>query len=237
MVLLRLHKAIRKASKFKPLTLVIRFALLPAPYFLLPPLTNLPAFGAERIAFSYPPFGEFYLSTNSLEVFAKQGKINNELAFYARRATPQQLVQLREFLQRRFQVSPTMVSQFTYSPLGEKVIYGLGELLQTDTRKNGFYALRSAMIISAADPEGMTVLNIVRRFPAYSIRLNLDQGFEIVSEFSKFLKQRDTLVAAIQRKAEAEATAIAMVDFLPKPDLRLPGPFSWQKATSICSFI
>ena len=58
-------------------------------------LTAIPGLGAERISFFYPPFGEFSLSVNSLETFAKEGKIDDELSFYASRATPQQLAQLR----------------------------------------------------------------------------------------------------------------------------------------------
>ena len=57
--------------------------------------TATPSIAADRIAFDYPPFGEFTLSTQSLEVFAKEGKITKDFAFYAERATPQQLAQLR----------------------------------------------------------------------------------------------------------------------------------------------
>ena len=101
-------------------------------------LSAVPALGAERIAFFYPPFGEFSISINALEIFAKQGKITNEFKFYTKRVSPQQLAQLRDLLQRRFEVSPTLVSQFTYSPLGETVLHRLGGLLQTDSKLNGF---------------------------------------------------------------------------------------------------
>ncbi|MHC5828676.1 MAG: alpha/beta hydrolase, partial [Nostoc sp.] len=102
--------------------------------------TATPGLGAERISFDYPPFGEFYLSVDSLETFAKEGKIDQDFSFYASRATPQQLAQLRDLLQQRFNVTPTLVSQVTYSPVGEQVMEQLGELLLTESRKNGFYA-------------------------------------------------------------------------------------------------
>lgn len=94
-------------------------------------LTAIPALGAERLSFSYPPFGDFSLSIESLEVFAKQGKVTDNFAFYAKCATPQQLAQLRDLLNRRFAVSPTLASQFTYSSLGETVVQCLGNLLHT----------------------------------------------------------------------------------------------------------
>lgn len=194
-------------------------------------LSAIPALGAERIAFFNPPFGEFHISTDSLEVFAKSGKITEEFDFYAKRANRQQLAQLRDFLHRRLEVSPTLVSQVTYSPLGEKVLQGLGEVFQTDSRQNGFYALRSAFILSAADPEGLTVLNLIRRFASPSLRLNLNRSRKIARELSEFQKKTDAIVVAIKQEAAAEVATQSQVDFSSRPDLRLPGSFSWQQET------
>ncbi|MBW4565480.1 MAG: alpha/beta hydrolase [Mojavia pulchra JT2-VF2] len=190
-------------------------------------VTATPGLGAERISFFYPPFGEFSLSADSLEIFAKEGKINSELAFYARRVTPEQLAQLRELLQQRFNLTPTLVSQFTYSPIGEAVVQRLGELVLTDSRQNGFYAIRAALILSAADPEGLTVVNVLRRFPSTSLRLNFSEGLQIVNSLSELLAARDQIVAFIQQQTLAQ-TANATVNFSQQPDLRSPGKFRWQ---------
>lgn len=191
-------------------------------------LTATPSIAADQIAFDYPPFGEFTLATESLETFAREGKINKDFAFYAQRATPQQLAQLRELLQQKFKLTPTLVSQFSYSPLGEKVVQRLGELIQTDTRKNGFYAIRAALILAAADPQGLTVVNVLRRFPSKSVRINFTEGLQVVSSLTDLLKRRDATVAFIQREANAEAEA-AKVDFSKQPDLRSPGNFRFSK--------
>lgn len=199
-------------------------------WLLATALTAIPALGAERISFYHGPL-QFSLSIDALEAYAKLGKITNEFDFYAQRANPQQLAQLRDLLQRRFEVSPTLVSQFTYSPLGETVLRRLGGMVQTPSGLNGFYALRSAFILAAADSEGLTVLNILRWYPTRSIRLNLDRGLEVVGEWSKLIKKRDAIVVAIKQEAAAEAAAQSQADFSSRPDLRLPGPFSWQQET------
>ncbi|MBU7582078.1 MAG: alpha/beta hydrolase [Nostoc sp. TH1S01] len=192
-------------------------------------LSAAPSFGAERISLFYPPFGEFSLSTDALEKFAKEGKITGELDTYAERATPQQLAQLRELLQQRFSATPTLVSQFTYSPIGEQVVQRLGELLLTESRQNGFYALRSALILAAADSkEGLTVVNIVRKFPSPTIRLNFSEGIKIVNNLSELLRDRDAVVGYLQQQAIAE-TSNANIDFSQKPDLRQPGKLQFQK--------
>ena len=196
---------------------------------ILATFINLPALGAERITFSFAPFGEFYLSADALEKFTNQGKIDSEFAFYAQFATPQQLVLLRSLLQQHFPINPIMVSQFTYSSIGEEIIHQLGELVQTEGNQNGFYALRSALILAATDPEGMTVLDVLHRFPSDSLKLNLNQGLTIAKTFSKRLKQQEAAVSAIKKQA-ATATSLA-IDFSQRPDLRQPGSLSWQKIT------
>lgn len=193
-------------------------------------LMAIPACGAERIIFSLKPFGEFYIPIHSLEVFAKQGKVDDEFAFYASHATPHQLAQLRNLLTSRFDVTPTLVSQFTYSSTGEIVVRRLGEILQTDSGKNGFYALRAALILSAAEPGGFTVLNVLRRFPGHSIRFDLHRGLEIVDNLSELQKRKDTLVAAIKLEASVEGTQNPFF-FSKKPDLLQSGSFNWHKQT------
>jgi len=191
----------------------------------------IPACGAERISFYYAPFGQFYLPVNSLETFAKKGKIDSDFAYYAKFANSEELASLRDLLQRRFDVTPTLVSQFTYSSVGETVMKRLGNDFQTGARQNGFYALRSAFILAAADSDGLTLVNVLRKFPSHTIWFNLPRVRGIVSSLSGILKQRDSLIAAIQQDAIAEASQTP-IDFSQRSDLRKGGSFtSWQKET------
>lgn len=190
-----------------------------------------PVLGAEEIKFFYPPFGEFSISTASLEVFAKEGKINSEFSFYAKRVPPQQLAQLRNFLQTKFEVTPTLVSQFSYSAIGENLLKRLGELLLTETRQNGFYALRSALILAAADREGLTLVNVLRRYPSQTLRLNLGETQGIFSSLSELLQKRDAIVFVLKKIAEAEAANQPSINFSQQPDLRRAGSFRFSKQT------
>jgi predicted dienelactone hydrolase len=190
-------------------------------------LTATPGLGAERISFFYPPFGELSLPVDSLETFAKEGRIDNDFQFYAQRAKPEQLAQLRELLQIRFNVTPTLVSQVTYSPVGEELLQRLGELLLTDSRRNGFYALRAALILSAASPEGLSLVNVLRKFPGNNVRLNFTEGIKIVDNLSQLLKTRDKVVSFLQKEALTQSLT-SQTDFSQLPDLREPGKFRWQ---------
>ncbi|WP_414551761.1 alpha/beta hydrolase [Anabaena sp. CCY 0017] len=200
-------------------------------------LTATPGLGAERINFFYPPYGEFSLSVDSLETFAKSGKITDEFAFYASRANPQQLAQLRELLQQEFDVTPTLVSQVAYSPIGKDLIQRLGSLIRTESSQNGFFALRGALILAAADPEGLTVVNVLRQFPSRTMRLSFTEGLKLVDNLLQVLQKRDEVVAWIQQQADSTALIDLLnaevtnttIDFSQLPDLRSPGSFTWER--------
>lgn len=220
----------RKKTKGRFSWLCSRFSLTLG-LGLLSIFNAIPAWGAERIAFLYPPFGEFYISVEDLEIFAKEGRITPEFAFYARRATPEQLAQLRDLLQQRFEVSPITVYQFTRSPIGETVLRRLGLVLKADFNRNGFYPLRAALRQAAADSEGLTVINTLRQFPLKTIRLDLQLSLDAVREISRLLEQRDLVIATIQQQAASEAATAESVGVLGELDLRLPGVIRWRKET------
>ncbi|NJL10159.1 MAG: alpha/beta hydrolase [Calothrix sp. SM1_7_51] len=97
----------------------------------------IPAFGAERISVS-SPLGEFTVSVSSLEEYAKTGKIDEELGFYAQFVKPEEMGKFREALQSRIDLTPVMISQFLYSSIGATSLQFFGDLIQTESRLNGF---------------------------------------------------------------------------------------------------
>ncbi len=187
----------------------------------------IPAFGAERISFFYPPFGQFSVSIQDLEIFAKEGKITPNFAFYAKRVKPEQLAALRESLSQRFDVSPLTVYRFTHSPIGETILNRLGLDLKADVEQNGFYSLRAALYDAASDPQGLTIINVLHYFPSATIWLDINRSQQVVAEISKLLKQKDLVIAAIQH--QAAATAQPSGNF--RSDLRLKGPLKWRSQT------
>jgi len=190
-----------------------------------------PALGAEQIAFWYAPFGEFYISIEDLEIFAKEGRITNKFAFYANRATPEQLIQLRYLLNERFDYSPLIVYKFTHSTTGEIILKKLGEIIKADFERNGFYALRASLNQAAASEEGLTIVNFLRQFPLETIRLDLEPINQVINQLSLALQEGNLILAKIEEQAMAEAAAEPPVDISTLPDLRLAGPGQWRKAS------
>ncbi|HBB34710.1 MAG TPA: hypothetical protein DDZ80_29480 [Cyanobacteria bacterium UBA8803] len=181
-------------------------ALLNLGLWLAPLAIPSPGQGAERIYIPYGPL-EFSLPIAQLEVYAKEGRLEPELAFYASHVEPQQLEQLREVLMAPIDVTPVAIAQFLYSPLGEQILQRFGEIIQTKAGQEGFYAIRAALIKAAAYPEGLTLLNVLREFPTYGIRINSTRSLEIVEDLSNLSRQTQMAIETVNQQAIAQAIA------------------------------
>lgn len=181
-----------------------------------------PVLSAERVVFSIPVLGDFYVAVDSLETFAETGEITPDFNFYAKRLSPRALDRLRRVLRHNLDVSLTNVWRLTTMPMGEDYLKRVGQIVSTHPNRNGFYALRSALILAAADTEGLNLLNIIRQFPTKDMRLDTNLIISLVRESANYLQYNDTTVEAIAQQAEIELTEAE----LPQPqDLRQPGTY------------
>ncbi len=189
-----------------------------------------PGLAAEKFSIPYSGM-RFNLTIKDLEVYAAEGKLQGELASYAKHATPEQMAQLREVLNTRINVPPFAVSQFLYSHFGETLLQSVGEDLRTRANQNGFYGLRSAFILAANDPQGLNLLNILRLVPGCCININTERVLGQFRIFSQVMESTTQAMQGLHARAEAEIKAIGPIDFSQLPDLRQPGPYQWTTET------
>lgn len=178
---------------------------------------------AERIYVNYNVL-ERSVSVASLEAYAREGVIDEDLAAYARYADPEVLQNLRTALLTKADIRPVTVSQFLYSPQGEAALQRLGQVIQPDSRISGFKAIRAAAILAAVDPEGLTLLNFLKKFPARGIRIDVAQSLRIVGQVQGAINQTREATQAVIAIAETEAANNPLPTNL--ADLRLRGPFT-----------
>lgn len=196
-----------------------------------PALLPRPALAAQRISVSYAPI-ERSISVNALKDYAQTGKLDDDLAVYADYAGSQSMARLQRVLMTRIDLSPVAVSQFLYTPQGEALLQRLGQIIKTESRLPGFYALRSALILAAADPQGLTLLNVLRYFPSPSIRVDLRLSLRMAEQVEGIVNQTNKAIALVSEQSSVEvASAATKVDFAQLPDLRKPGRFKWKKET------
>lgn len=188
-----------------------------------------PSLTAERIYASYSVV-ERSISVAALERYAREGILDDELAVYAQYINPQQLEQLRRVLLTRIELTPVAVAQFLYTPQGIILLERLGQIIQTEARQPGFYAIRSALILAAATPDGLTPLNVLRQFPTRSIRINLTRSLQIAEQLDRLVSQTAQAIALVQKDAMNAAIAQPL-DVWQLPDLRERGSLSWNQQT------
>ncbi len=169
---------------------------------------------AERVILNYGVL-EFSVSIDSLETYAQTGKIENELQGYADFLTPEQLEKFKVGLTTSADFSHLAIAQFLYSFQGEKILERAAQVIKTEARQPGFYAIRSALILAAADQEtGLTPLNVLKKFPTDVLRVDSRQGLEIIKNLSKEVQRNSQAIAAVEQEAIKEYQEMA--ETLPK---------------------
>ena len=161
---------------------------------------------AERIYASYSAF-QRSISITALEKFALDGEISEELAVYTHYLQPTQISELRRVLTSQIKVHPVAVSQFLYTSQGEFMLQRLGEVIKSESSesKPGFHALRSAFILAASEPEGLTLLNLLRKYPSSSMDIDLARTLQIAEQLQTLVNETDKAVAAVSAKSATEA--------------------------------
>ncbi len=192
--------------------------------------TAAPALGADRIYVTYGPLEES-VPIASLALFAKEGKIDSNLDGFAQYAKKSQLAEIRSALQAKAEISPVTIAQFLYTPQGEVLLERLGRVIQTKARQPGFYAIRAALILAASDPEGLTILNVLQKFPTYGIRIDISRGLGIADKLTSLINRSNRTIAGVTQLSEAEA---ASEPAIPPAEMLQPqqnGPYTWQKSS------
>lgn len=200
-----------------------RSIALAVPLLLLSQLLSQnPANAAEQVTLTYGRF-EFSVPIESLETYAKTGKFDRHLAPYKKLIPQDKSDRIRQFLQHRFDLNTIETSQLLYSDLGERTTTEFGEFIQTDSYQNGLHALRSAIISATADPEGLTPLNTLKKYPN-TVKLNLRRIQIGLQAFNK-IQQQTRQVISLTTKDNNKLLKT------PPENLAQQGPQRWVKTT------
>ena len=147
---------------------------------LLTVLLPKPAISAEQIYLLYGPF-KFSLSVEALEIYATEGRITPEFAFYANQFDEPTLLKLRRMLQKHYYLDRVTLYRFTHTPMVEEILKRTGQIISTHPQRNGFYALRGALISAASHQTGWTFIDVMRHFPTQGISIQTELAMELLT--------------------------------------------------------
>lgn len=192
-------------------------------------ISTMPVTAAERIYFIYSPLS-LSLRVQSLELFAKQGEVNQDLQFYFDRIGTSQQEQeaFRQALLEKAQLEPVLLSRLFNSDIGEALLDNFGKIINIQGGRNGKYALRAALIQAAFEPEGLTLLNFLKKLPV-NMQIDLSQARALSKAFKTVVRATTEFTADIAELSQQEALATPALNFSTLTDLRQPGSYGVQK--------
>lgn len=192
--------------------------------------SNFPVRSAERVQVSFDILKRT-ISVNSLEAYAKRGIVQNDLAPYIKYINPQQQAQLRRILLKRLEVRPIAVTQFFNTPQAEILLRRLGQVIQKESGEYGAQAIQQSLVSAANDPEGITLLNVLRKFPASGVKIDLAKGLQLADDLSKLIEQSNKAIVAVNQQATTLVANQTPVQISTLANLRQPGSYTVNKQT------
>ncbi|MDJ0899666.1 MAG: alpha/beta hydrolase [Xenococcus sp. MO_188.B8] len=190
----------------------------------------IPVKAQKTLFFVFPPLRES-LRVESLETFAQDGTVNQNLGFYFRLARTDEEAQnkFREALNKELPVEPRLVARFFNSELGAAILDLAGKFIQIQGGSNGKFALRGALITAAFDEEGLSLINFFRQLPT-NIQFDLPKMLELARLTEIAVKATQVFSEeVIPNLSAAEAESAEPVDFASLPDLRQRGDYGVEK--------
>ena len=191
--------------------------------------TLLPAQAGEKIKFIAGPL-RFSLRISSLEAFAADGTVDRGLADYLRitGATEEEKAQFREILLKRTEIDPVLLSRLLRTEMGEDLLSRWGEHIAIQGGRNGKYALRGAIVTSALDANGLSLINVLRNLPT-NIQIDVRQALSLADRVDLIITATNFFREEIIRLAQQEIAKASPVDFATLTDLRQRGELGVEK--------
>ncbi len=196
---------------------------------------------AERVEFAIGPI-EFGISVKELENYVKQGRVGKELAPFLNSIDEKDRKYVSEFLKFKSDFSPLQVSQFFNSAIGGNILTYLGNLVQSvpvttpgvsSHNLNGAKAIRAGLISAAADPSGLSLLTFLRKYPAPTMRLNVEKGFEMANKIDRLGKETQSVISGVEGLSVELAQSEPKIEPKAMANLASPGIYPIKLQTEI----
>lgn len=137
---------------------------------------------------------------------------------------PTQQRQCRRILRTRLELNPNQLHHFLHTPMGEALLTWCSQFFQVPRDRESPSALQDILLQMTADPEGLSLLSVLRRSPD-RLQLNTDQLLLTAKRVQWLLQETQAAIAQIRELALLEAqTDVAIA--ADQPDLSQPGPFT-----------
>jgi predicted dienelactone hydrolase len=190
-------------------------------------LAGQPAGASETLSFSYGPLIRS-LKISSLQKFAEDGTVEDDLAFFLALVKPEDYPLLRKALTEKADVDPLIVSRFFNSDLGEDTLERLGKAITMLRGGNGMSILRAALVNASFSNDGLSLLSVLEQLPA-NVQIHGEKVLAAEQATKRVIAATERLDSVMRQLTAEEAKGDAPADFSAMADLRKPGPLAVSK--------
>ncbi len=166
---------------------------------------------------------ESSISVADLRELAKTGQVPEKLQAYANLLSSEQRGQVLGALQAKIPLSVVGLSNLLNTGIGTAI---LTDLTTVVPRRDGagVESLRSALLLGANAPEGLSVLSFIESYPSTRVVVDLDRAFSVLGNLNTGFWQTQRFMVAIAPQLAAAAKPAFNLPF----DASQPGPNSVQ---------
>jgi predicted dienelactone hydrolase len=190
-------------------------------------LPSFPVLAAEKITFSIAPLGEFDVSVDSLVIFAQEGKITPDFAFYTNHVSPEELAKLRSLLNKSFSLNEVEAFEFFNTKFGKEIVRQLSKTINSPPDQSQPF-LEGAVMLAAASPSGFKIIDVIKNYDSPTLALNLETVRNTVNEADQLYQATDRFFAWLDRQADTKALTTTSIDL---SDLSQAGKITWTPET------
>ncbi len=190
-------------------------------------LLSQPARAEETLSFSYGPLIRS-LKLSSLDAFAQDGTVEEDLAFFLAAVKPEQYPLLRKALTTKADVDPLIVSRFFNTGIGEDILERLGKAITLLRGGNGKLALRAALVNAAFSEEGLSLLSVLDQLPT-NIQIHGEKVLGAEKATERVIAATERLDTVMMTLTAAEAEGQPVEDYAAMANPRQPGPYTVTK--------
>lgn len=155
----------------------------------------------KKINFVYGSLS-FSVAIESLETFAKTGELKEDLEPYASQLDQKTLFEVRLFLNKSFQFPQASLYRISRTSLAQDLIKQLGKVISSHSQRNGFYAIRGAILTTAGNQESWNLIDVLKTFPTQEVYVNLELLAQLKDEIFAYQSYGDAVTKAIDNVAE-----------------------------------
>ncbi|MGK7922372.1 MAG: alpha/beta hydrolase, partial [Trichodesmium sp.] len=192
---------------------------------------SFPVQAAEEIRFVFDSV-YLFLPVSSLETFAREGKIDQELErfFVLTGTTEKGKAAFQKALLEPVSIDPNLLSRLLYTDEVARLLKYFGRVINVEGGKNGQNLIREALVDASLNDQGLNLINILNQFST-NVEINLKKSIKLGKEVKVIIGATSAFIAEVKKLATIEIEKTDAVDFSQLPDLRQPGKLAFEQQT------